>query len=95
MITVRESLLPRYANLSIKLSHCTSTEMLVSTQGYPGVGWCITSVIVVLIESPKLLQASENLSTLCCMSASEAVLRAQSSANRKTLMVSVKSLVYA
>ena len=29
---------------------------------------------------PKLSQASENLSTLCCMSASVAALRAQSSA---------------
>ena len=52
-------------------------------------GWCITSVF--------LLQASENLSTLCCMSTSEAALRAQSSANRRLLimMVSVETLVFA
>ena len=43
----------------------------------------------------KLLQASENLSALNCMPASETALRVQSSANKKSLMVPVKTLVFA
>ena len=46
---------------------------------------------MVQIVSPNLLRASENLSTLCCLSASEEALRAQWSANRKTLMLSVQT----
>ena len=63
--------------------------------GYPGAGWFMTSVFLVLIVWPKLLQASTNLSTLCCMLASEAALRAQSSANKKSLMVLTFTLVFA
>ena len=47
-----------------------------------------------LIVRPKLLQASGNLSALRCMSASEE-LRAQSSANRNSLMVSGTTMVFA
>ena len=46
-------------------------------------------------ETPKLLQVSANLSTLRCMSASEEELRAHSSGNRNSLMVSVVTLVFA
>ena len=41
------------------------------------------------------MQASVNLSTFCCMSSSEMEFRAQSSANRKSLMVFVSTLVFA
>ena len=37
----------------------------------PGAGWCMTSVFFILIVRPKLLQAPENLSMLCCMFGSE------------------------
>ena len=41
------------------------------------------------------MQASANLSTFCCMSSTEMEFRAQSSANRKSLMVSVLTMVFA
>ena len=55
----------------------------------------MTSVFLVLIVRPKLLQAFANLSTVRCMSASAEELRAQSSANRNSLMVSVATIVFA
>ena len=58
--------------------------------------WLVhTSVFLMLIVRPKLVQASANLSTFCCMSSTEMEFRAQLSANRKSLMVSVLTLVFA
>ena len=62
---------------------------------FPGAGWCITSVFLMLIVRPKLVQASANLLTFWCMSSSQMEFRVQSSANRKSLMVFVLILVFA
>lgn len=67
-------------------------EMLDSIYGFPGTNWCITLVFLVLIVRSKLSQVSENMSALCYMSASEVALRVLSSANRKSLIVSVAIL---
>ena len=82
-------------NLSTMFGLCPLTVMVGSTYGLPSAGWCMTSAFVVLIVRPKLLQASTNLSTLCCMLASDAALKAQSSANKKSLMVLTFTLVFA
>lgn len=58
-----------------------------------GAGLCITAIFLVLFVSPKLSQASGDLSVLCCISASETALRFQSSTKRKSLMVFDETLV--
>lgn len=45
------------------------------------------AVGLVLMVRPNLVQASANLSTLCCMSSSVVEFKAQSSANRMSLIV--------
>ena len=72
-----------------------SIVMLGSAYVFPRSGWYITSVFFMLIETSELLQASTNLSMLCGMSASEAALRTQLSAHRKSLAVSDAALVFA
>ena len=47
-------------------------------------GASLRSFFFVLIVWPKLTHASENLSTLYCILASEVALRAQSSANKRS-----------
>ena len=53
------------------------------------------SVFLILTVRPKSLHASDNLSTLRCMSASDPAFRAQSSAYRTSLMRFVMALVFA
>ena len=48
-------------------------------------GWNITSVFLVLMVRPRLLQAAEKLVILVCISCSSLALRAQSSTKRKSL----------
>ena len=81
--------------MSTAFSLCPFMVMLGSVYVFPGAGWCITSVFFVLIVKPKLLQASEKMSTLRCISVSEVVLSPQSSANRRSFMESVETLVFA
>ena len=69
--------------------------MLGSMYGFPGAGWCITSVFFMLMIWPKLSQAIENLPTLFCMLALVVAFSAQSSANRNSLTISVFILVFA
>ena len=69
--------------------------MVGSTYGFPGAGWCITSVFFVLMVRLRLSQAIENLSTLFCMLALVVVFSAQSLVNRNLLTISVFSLVFA
>ena len=78
-------------------SHCPLIVMLGSAYVFPGDGWCVTfSPLLVLIVRPKLLQALANLSMLCCISASDSSIEgAVMSANRKLLMVSDVTLVFA
>ena len=90
-----ERVLPRSVNSSTMFSLCPLTVMVGSTYGLPGAGWCRTSVFLALIVRLKFLQASTNLPMLCCMLASEAALRVQSSANKKSLMVLTLTLVFA
>ena len=66
--------------------------MLGSTEAFPGAGWNITLVFLVLMVSPKIVQASEKRSILCCISVSELASRAQLSANRKSQMKPVLTL---
>ena len=47
---------------------CPLMMMFGSAYGFPGAGWYKTSIFFVLIVSPKLSKAAENLSTLFCMS---------------------------
>ena len=53
----------------------------------PGAGWSITSVFLVLMVRPKLLQAAEKLSISACICCSSLALRAQSSVKRKSLKI--------
>ena len=64
---------------------CPFTEICGSWYWFPGAGWNITSVFLVLMVRPKLLQAAEKLSISTCISCSSLALRAQSSAKRKSL----------
>ena len=63
---------------------------------FPGAGWCITSVFNVDWQAEfGMVQPSANLSAFCCMSSSEKEFKAPSSSNRKSLMVSVLTSVFA
>ena len=64
---------------------CPFTEICGSWYWFSGAGWNITSVFLVLMVSPKLLQAAEKLSISTCILCSSLALRAQSSAKRKSL----------
>ena len=44
-----ERVLPREINFSTAFSHCPLLVMLGSTYGFPGAGWCITSIFFELI----------------------------------------------
>ena len=79
MFTNRERVLPRYVNLSTAFSVSPPVVIAGSTYVLWGAGWCKTSVFLVLIVSPKLLQAVEKLFMFCCMWSFVAALSAQSS----------------
>ena len=57
--------------------------------GLPGAGWSITLIFMVLMVRPKLSLAVESLSTSSCISCSVLTLRAQSSAKRIRITVSL------
>ena len=95
MFTNRERVLPRYVNLSTAFSVSLPVVIAGSTYVLWGAGWCKTSVFLVLIVSPKLLQAVEKLFMFCCMWSFVAALSAQSSANRRSHTESSPTLVIA
>ena len=72
--------------LSTAWSLCPFIVMFGSWYGYPGAGWYITSVFLVLIVKPKLSQAVENPSISSCISCSLLAFSAQSSAKTRSLI---------
>ena len=49
MCTAMERVLPRTAYLSTTFSFCPITVMFGALYGFPGAGWCTTSLFFVLI----------------------------------------------
>ena len=86
MLAERDSVLPRYVKFSTAWSLCPFTVMLGSWYGFPGAGWYITSVSLVLMVKPKLSQAVENPSISSCISCSLLAFSAQSSAKTRSLI---------
>ena len=74
--------MPKYVNLFTTFSLWPLAMTQGSMYRFPGADWCIISVFLILMVRPKSLHASENLSSLRCMSSSDPAFRAQSSANR-------------
>ena len=95
VLAERESVLPRYVKFSMAWILYPFTVMLGSWYGFPGAGWYITSVFLVLMVSPQLSQAVENLSISSCISGSLLAFSAQSSAKRRSLITVSLTLVTA
>ena len=92
---LRERVLPKYVNFPTTVSLWSLIFILGSTYVFPGAGWCKTSIFLVLIVRPKLLQDCEKHFILLCMSGSDPEFSAQSSANKKSLSLSSDTLVLA
>ena len=88
-------MLPRYVKFSTAWSLCLFTMMLGSWCGFSGAGWYNTSVFLVLMVRPKLLQAVENPSISSCISCSLLAFSTQSSAKRRSLITVSLTLVTA
>ena len=83
MLAERESVVPRYVKFSTAWSLYHFAVMSGSWYRFPGRGWYITSVFLVLMVRPKLSQAVENPSISSCISCSLLAFSAQSSAKRR------------
>ena len=61
MCTALERMLPRLVNLSTTFSFCPFTVMVDSLYGFPGAGWCTTSVFWADCEGHVIRMPDERL----------------------------------